>query len=259
VTGLGSVPRKAATTALERALRRRDLLAAAAADRIACNSYYSAECIRRAYGRHATVCYLGVDTATFTTDVAAAPVDDRTRPVALAVGALDPVKGHDLVVRALGLISDDERPALHLVFERYDPDYRREVEELAHERGVELTFHQGISDDALASLYRASSVTVLAAQLEPFGLVPLESLACGTPVVAVREAGYRETIDHGVNGYLADRSAGDIADGVRRVLRGELRAAPEALRAGVVSRWNWDAALKRQLELLSATAEGGRR
>lgn len=258
VTGLGSIPRWGATTVLERTLRRRDILAAAAVDRIACNSYYSAECIRRAYGRQATVCYLGVDTDTFSAAPAAALVADRARPIVIAVGALDPVKGHDLVVRGVGLISADERPALHLVFERYDADYRREVEGLAHELGVELNLHQGISDDRLAALYRASSVTVLAAQLEPFGLVPLESLACGTPVVAVREAGYRETIDHGVNGYLADRSAGDIADSVRRVLRGELRTAPDTLRAGVVSQWNWDAAVKRQLELLSATAEGGR-
>lgn len=259
VTGLGSIPRWAATTVLERTLRRRDLLAAAGADRIACNSYYSAECIRRAYGRQATVCYLGVDMQTFRAERLPDRVVDRGRPMAIAVGALDPVKGHDLVVRALGLISANERPALHLVFERCNPDYRRVVEVLAHDVGVELTFHQGVSDDSLAALYRSSSVTVLAAQLEPFGLVPLESLACGTPVVAVREGGYRETVDHGVNGYLVDRFPGEIADGVRRVLRGELQASPETLRGAVASRWNWDAAVKRQLELLNATAEGGGR
>ena len=260
LAGPGSVPRWAATTVLERALRRRDRLAAAAADRIACNSYYSAECIRRAYGRTATVCYLGVDTDVFTdvfTDGSPA-VPPPARPVAISVGALDRVKGHDLVVRALALLPEGERPSLRLVYERCDPAYRLEVEALAQSLGVRLEFRQGISDAALVGLYRSASVTVLAAQLEPFGLVPLESLACGTPVVALREAGYRETVEHGVNGYLVDRSATEMADALGRVLSGRLGASAAALRADVVSRWNWDTAVKRQLELLGATAGTGR-
>lgn len=252
LTGLGAVPRWAATTILERTLKTRDLRAAAAADEIACNSYYSAECIRRAYGRYATVCYLGVDHDTFTAGTVRLP----GAPQAIAVGALDRPKGQDLVVRALALLAPAERPLLHLVYERCDDEYRREVELLAGSLGVDLRFHRGVSDADLAALYRSSSVTVLTATLEPFGLVALESLACGTPVVAVREAGYRETVDDGVNGYLVARSVSDIAEGVRRVLRGALIASPAELRAAAVSRWSWDASVKHQVALLESTAEG---
>ena len=251
--GLGTVPRWTATAAMERTLRRRDILAAASASRLACNSYYSAETIWRAYGRDAEVCYLGVDTDTFTTT---SPRATGSGLQAMSVGALDRVKGHDLVIRAVGLLPRHERPVINLVFERCDETYRAEVESLAAGLGVELRLHQGISDSALANLYRSSTVTILTARLEPFGLVPLESLACGTPVVAVREAGYRETVEHGSNGFLVGRSPQELADGVRRVIRGELAATPDALRATVVGSWDWNASVKRQLELLTATAAG---
>jgi glycosyltransferase involved in cell wall biosynthesis len=199
------------------------------------------------------VCYLGVDTETFTTTAATPQLSGLQ---AMSVGALDRVKGHDLVVRAVGLLPPQERPVVNLVFERCDDSYRSEVESLAAERGVELRLHPGISDSALAMLYRASTVTILAARLEPFGLVPLESLASGTPVVAVREAGYRETVENGVNGFLVGRSPEEVADAVRRVIRGELAATRDALRATVLDAWDWETSVKRQLELLAATAAG---
>lgn len=247
----GSLPRWVATTGLEVTLRRRDRFAAAAADRIACNSQYSAESIQRAYGRTATVCYLGVDTDVFTP---ASPTQPAGPPSAVSVGALDRVKGHHLVIEALALVPANERPVLHLVYERFDPEYRREVEAVAGSSSVALVLHQGVADVELVDLYRSATVTVVAAQLEPFGLVPLESLACGTPVVAVREAGYRETVEDGVNGYLTERSAPALAEAIQRAMRGGLPASAAALRAGVLSRWAWDSSVKRQLELLGETA-----
>lgn len=238
--------------AQERVLRRSDRAAALAADRIACNSCYSAESIQRSYGRDPVVCHPGVDTDVF--DIGPG-VEFAGRPSVLSVGALEAVKGHDQVVRAVALVPEDDRPALDLVYERCDESYRTEVERLAASTGVELRLHRGISDSELARLYRSAAVTVLAARLEPFGLVALESMACGTPVVAVREAGYRETVEHGRGGYLVERSPAALAGGIARVLRGDLGRSPAAVRAGVVQRWGWDAAVKRQLELLVATAD----
>jgi len=244
--------RLTARKAQEAVLRRRDSAAALAATRIACNSYYSAEWIQRSYGRDATVCYPGVDTEVFDTGPGPPP---GVRPSVMSVGALEAVKGHDLVVRALALIPEPVRPALDLVYERGDDSYRREVERLAAAAGVEVRLHRGIPDAELAQLYRSAAATALAARLEPFGLVPLESMACGTPVVAVREAGYRETVQDGVGGYLVERSPAAVADGIARVLRRALGRSRAEVRAGVVDRWSWDAAVKRQLEVLAATAD----
>ncbi len=181
------LPRRAAAALRERFLRRDDRAAAMAADRIACNSYYSAESIQRAYGRGAVVSYLGVDTDVFDLGEEAHSANEAAS--VLSVGALDRTKGHDLIVRAVALLPTTDRPAIDLVYERVDPEYRAELDALAGDLGVRLRFHTGISDDDLVRLYRSAAVTVVAARLEPFGLVPLESIACGTPVVAVREGG----------------------------------------------------------------------
>jgi glycosyltransferase involved in cell wall biosynthesis len=240
---------------VEQALRRDDVAAVRAADRIICSSQYTVECVRRAYGREATRCYPGVDTDVF--GLGNAPNSGPPapgHPTVLSVGALDPSKGHHLVVQALALLPADRRPPLDLVYERVEPGYRREVEVLAAAGEVELRLHAGISDGALARLYQGATATVVAAQLEPLGLVPLESMACGTPVVAVREAGYRETVVDGVNGYLVDRSASDIADALGRVLTGSLGRSARQIRETVVDRWSWDVAVKRQIEQLAITA-----
>lgn len=245
------VLQRVAAGCVERALRRADRAAALAADRIACNSYYSAESIQRAYGRDAVVCLLGVDTEVF--DLGEPSVPGRLSVV--SVGALERVKGHDLVVRALALLAPGQRPALDIAYERCDVSYRDELVALAARGGVELRLHAGISDAELVDLYRSAAATVLAATLEPFGLVPLESMACGTPVVAIREAGYRETVDDGVNGYLVDRSASEMAAAVAKVAGGALGRTREQVRGTVVPRWGWDGAVKRQLEQLAITAE----
>jgi glycosyltransferase involved in cell wall biosynthesis len=246
--------RRAVAAGLERLLRRQDAASAVAACRLATNSCYSAESIRRAYGRDAAVCYLGIDTGTF--DIAP---DTPPSHTVMSVGALDASKGHDLVVRALALLPPASRPALDLVYERCDPAFRTEVEALAAAAGVDLRLLFGIPDAELARMYTAASATVVAARLEPFGLVPLEAIACGTPVVATREAGYRETVVDGVNGYLVDRSPTAVAEGIAQVLAGGLGRTPDELRRTVAQRWGWQAAAKRQLEQLALTAGDGRR
>ena len=245
------IGRRVAAGAVERALRASDRAAVAGAGRIACNSYYSAESIRRAYGRDAAVCYLGVDSEVFRADGprAAGP------PYVVSVGALEAVKGHDVVVEAAAMLPPGSRPAVHVVYERFDPGFRAALEALAAAKGVELRLHAGVSDPELAVLYRGAMATVAAARLEPFGLVPLESMCCGTPVVVFREAGYRETVDDGVNGYLVDRSTADVAAAVARVMAGALDRTPQQIRRTVVPRWGWDAAVKRQLEQLSMAAD----
>jgi glycosyltransferase involved in cell wall biosynthesis len=249
--------RRAVAWSSERVLRARDRAAVLAADRIACNSCYTAESIQRAYGREVSVCSPGIDTETFSLGPAEGSPDDRA--TVLSVGSLEEVKGHDLVVRATALLPPATRPSLEVVYERCDDRYRHRLEALAASSGVELRLHPGIADAELVRRYRQASVTVVAARLEPLGLVPLESLACGTPVVAVREAGYRETVRDGVNGYLVERSPSAVAEAMARVMQGGLGRTGAELRASVVPAWDGPAAVKPVLELLTATADQRRR
>ena len=93
-------------------LRSVDVASGRAANRILCNSAFSAEAVARAYGRVGHVSPLGTDLDRFTLSTA-----PRSGHV-LSVGALVPAKGHDLVVEAIGRLPVDLRPTLVIPNER---------------------------------------------------------------------------------------------------------------------------------------------
>jgi glycosyltransferase involved in cell wall biosynthesis len=201
-----------ADTGLQALLGQVDRWAMAAATSVCANSWFSAESISRVYGREAAVVPLGVDPDAFT------PADVPRRDL-VAVGGLEPFKRHDQLIRSVALLPPGERPPLRIVTGRPSPEERRYLEQLAYECGVELTIAESVSDADLVQAYRSALATCCVASLEPFGLTVLESVACGTPVVAVAEGGYRETVRDGVNGLLVARSDEAIAEGIRRVMR----------------------------------------
>lgn len=248
-TGIGRLVRRMEAR-FEMHLGEIDIRAARAADVMAVNSYYSAESAYRAYGRYGVVSYLGVDTDVFTTS------DERpARRGIISVGALHSSKGHDLVIEAAGRLPLAERPPVTVVYERETNGEPSRLAALARESGVELSLRRSIDDVALAQLYRSSLATVCAASLEPFGLTAVESMACGTPVVAVREGGFREVVTPG-NGYLVDRDPGALADAVRDLVARPDTFDPAALRDAVASFWSWRAAgerLDRVLQMATKT------
>ncbi|MGH9291805.1 MAG: glycosyltransferase family 4 protein, partial [Acidimicrobiales bacterium] len=237
--------------------KRRDRRAVACVGRILCNSLFSADIISAVYGVEPVVCYLGVGTGAFSPQVdhLAAGVDSEVLRV-MSVGALHPVKGHDLALEAAALAGAvlDHPVEVDVVYERERPGYKAEVESLASGLGVALRLHRGITDQELAGLYRSATVTVCAARLEPFGLITLESMSCGTPVVAVSQGGFRETVVDGVNGYLTERNRSPLAEGVVRVARGEIGATPQSLHSSVAEHWSWDRSAARVADQLRAAA-----
>ncbi len=217
----------------ELALRWSDRRAFHAATHVATNSAFTAESIYRSYGRTSTVVPLGVDMEAFR------PTGSPNGNFVISVGALDATKGHHKIVRALGLLPVGSRPDLRVVYERAAPGHQDLLSELASAHGVTLHLHQGVSDAELAALYSTARATVCAARLEPFGLTPLESLSCGTPVVAINEGGFRESVSSGYNGLLVPPILEGIAGGIARVLGGEITTNPADIRESVRSR-TWD-------------------
>jgi glycosyltransferase involved in cell wall biosynthesis len=78
--------------------------------------------------------------------------------------------------------------------------------------------------------------------MEPFGLVPLESMACGTPVVAVAEGGVRESVTHGKTGLLAERLPQQFAEALRSLLEDPTLGARLGgyAREEALERWRWE-------------------
>ena len=83
---------------------------------------------------------------------------------------------------------------------------------------VDMEILSLINDHELAVLYNQAEVVVYSPYLEPFGLVPVESMACGTPVVAVKEGGVRETVIHKKTGLLIDRDEELFGDAITKML-----------------------------------------
>lgn len=241
--------RNIARAPFDRVLRHADRRAVAAASVLVANSSFSIEAIERAYGRSALLCHPGADL-------------DRFRPSSvprsgvLSVGALDPTKGHDLIVEALGLLPESTRPSLTIVYQRCDPLFAEQLAEQAARAGVCVQLERGLSDVDLATRYSEAAVTVCAARLEPFGLTVLESIASGTPVVAVREGGFRESVMPGRNGELVDRDPVALASKIEAVLSGMTQPDPAAVRATLIPYWTWDRTVRDLHELFSRTAGG---
>ncbi|MDD4652639.1 MAG: glycosyltransferase family 4 protein [Methanothrix sp.] len=176
------------------------------------NSCFSSEAILRAYGKNSFVSYLGVDRELFK------PLKLEKEQYVLSVGSIVAEKGFDFIIRALGLVDRTIRPRLIIVGNTVKPAYRDYLVRLAAEKGVNLETKVLIDDSELVSLYNKAKLCVYAPFLEPFGLVPVEAMACGTPVVAVREGGVRESVVHKESGLLTNRDEKEFAGAITELL-----------------------------------------
>ena len=166
----------------------------------------------------------GVDLARFT------PLGDECSPWTpgatrlLCLGRLVERKGVETAIEALQQLPDAELvvaggpPAGRAAAD--DPDVRR-LRQHAERLGVAGRVHLvgGVSQDDAAALLRAADVVLAVPWYEPFGIVPLEAMACGTPVVASAVGGMLDTVDPGITGeHVPPRDATAVADAVRRVV-----------------------------------------
>jgi glycosyltransferase involved in cell wall biosynthesis len=214
-------------------------------DRVLVNSYFSRESVLRTYGVDAKVCYLGVDTALFR-DLGL----PRERFI-VGLGSFDSIKGVDLAVKAVALLPEP-RPPLVWVANSGNEAYRNEVTELARSLGVELRIQMAVSDAELVATLNKATLLLYTSRLEPFGFAPLEANACGLPVVGIAEGGIRETVQDGVNGFLADPEAGCIAHAASRLLQNPARARLMGERAAinVQRKWSLESSIDRLEKIL---------
>jgi teichuronic acid biosynthesis glycosyltransferase TuaC len=150
------------------------------------------------------------------------PVDRETwrsrlgfrRTTLLSVGNLVPLKGNDLAIRALRLL-----PEMELVIVGNGPE-RGGLGTLARELGVSdrVTFVGVMAQEDLRHYLGAADALVLASSREGWANVLLESMACGTPVVASNVGGTPEVVTAPEAGLMmAERTPEALADAVRRL------------------------------------------
>jgi glycosyltransferase involved in cell wall biosynthesis len=252
---LRSLWHRPATKLLDSVIARRDRRNFSAADAVLTNSRFTAAVIEKYYDSPAQVCRLGVDTDRFR------PSTGNRRDYVVSVGALEPHKGFDFVVRSLALLPEVGRPELVIVANYLNPGVATDLHRLARAHGVAMRVMEAVTEDELVALYQGARAFVYAPHEEPFGLAVLEAMACGIPVVAVAEGGVVESVMAGASGLLTDRKESLFAEALSRVLSdGELAMAMgnEGRRLAKTD-WSWQAAGRRLEAHLEEVVSGHQR
>ncbi len=150
--------------------------------------------------------------------------DERVIVTVARLSARERYKGSDRVIHALSSLRQSHGAIRFIIVG--DGDDRPRLELLARELGVEkeVSFAGFVSDDELADYYRLADVFVMPSTGEGFGIVFLEAMGCGTPVVAGNRDGSVDAVDGGRLGMLVDpENVESISAGIARILdrRGE--------------------------------------
>lgn len=148
---------------------------------VVANSRFTKNNIDKAYDINARYCRLGVDPSVFRR-----PKNNKKGNYVLFIGERDDRLGYGLVKEAVLKLKRNNNIKL-----------------------INLGFSKGSkkvsSDKEMVKEYSNAIATICTHQNEPFGIPPLESMACETPVLAVNEGGYKETVIDGKTGYLLPR------------------------------------------------------
>lgn len=170
-------------------------------------------------------------------------------PLVVFVGRLEHEKGAQDAIDALARLGDGTHAGPHLVLAG-DGARRDDLRAQAEARAVGDRVHLPgrLPDATIAGLLATGDVAVVPSRYEPFGMVALEAMAAGTPVVVTDTGGLAEIVDDGVTGLVvppADPVA--LAGAVEALLDDRARAARLATAAGQVVRtqYGWDRVAER--------------
>ncbi|MBW2064203.1 MAG: glycosyltransferase [Deltaproteobacteria bacterium] len=185
--------------------------------------------------------------------------------IILFVGRIVPLKGIDRLLSALACLKQRDR--LRLLVIGGDEQCRMEVERLRNlsenlRIKDSVTFLGLVEQEMLPYFYSAADLCVFPSYYESFGLVALESLACGTPVVATDVGDMRNIILEGKTGYVVhDNDPGSLADKIALLLSlSKAKAkAIESIKSSI-ARYSWDniaGVIMREYGRITANQRGG--
>lgn len=187
---------------------------AQSADTIMTASNYIKNKVKFAYGRNAIVNRLGVDTHIFNN------ANNKNSNYLLFIGQKEKVTGYEFAKNVSDILGTG---------------YEIKV---IDSRSNKLA----LTDKQMANIYSEAFLTLCTSYNEPFGLTAIESMACGTPVLAVNEGGYKESVIDGVTGYLLPRNAKAFA---KKII--ELKNNPSLYKKlsvncvkTVKEKWSWE-------------------
>ena len=181
-------------------------------------------------------------------------------PIVLYVGRYSPVKGLDYLFKVLSYL--EHLGSLRLVLVGGDGEHSRMFEHLQSEAKAlniqhRLIFTGSVDQEILPVYYSAADVLAVPSHYESFGLVALEALACGTPVVTTPVGAMKTIVQNGVTGYVAEGSdARHFAQLMEAMVLKQHQGGllPLKIRASV-TKWTWARSASLLLEAYQAWSE----
>lgn len=173
-----------------------------------------------------------------------------TESIVLYAGRLEWRKGIGTLVQSIvDLRGKWQDIALYIIgggstktSKRLDTDELSRLKALIHELGIENRVHflGAKPQGQIAQYYAAADVCAVPSYYEPFGIVPIEAMACGTPVVASRTGGMQFTVQDGVTGHLAiPRCPASLGANIDAVLKKGKQAYAQAARDRILHHFAW--------------------
>lgn len=184
------------------------------------------------------------------------PVRGR-EPFVLVAGRIMWQKQIELAIEAIELLERRERPVRLVIAGAVDVKSQPYLAELRRRAaGLDVTFVVDPEDSALGSLYRQCAAVVFTARNEDFGIVPLEAMASGAPVIAVDAGGPRETVLHGQTGWLLPGEPEPFADQIAAVVdAGDDVAAIRQAAIARAAEFGWDHFARRIDDVMELLAD----
>jgi glycosyltransferase involved in cell wall biosynthesis len=161
------------------------------AQTIVANSSFTAQNIQKAYGKNAQVALLGVDTDFYH------PLNSKKQSDILFIGEKVNQEGYYLLEKAQKQIKTKVT-----ILSRKNNKF-------------------SLTDQDMIKAYNNAKIVLALSFNEPFGLIPLEAMACGVPVIALNEGGYTETIHDAKTGFLIPRDSKILAEKINYLLQNE--------------------------------------
>ena len=144
------------------------------------------------------------------------------RPIVFFGGRMTPQKGIDTLIRAAKIYNNSEINPITIL--AGDGSLKESHENLAKELGIkDIYFIGNQTHSQMVNLFNLGDIAVLPSNFEPFGLVAVEALACGTPVIAGNIGGFRTIINEKVGDKIEPGDHENLAKKVIRFLETDFK------------------------------------
>jgi D-inositol-3-phosphate glycosyltransferase len=171
----------------------------------------------------------------------------------LFVGRIEQIKGIDVLLNALAILKQEQAASLRhmclsIIGGTIDDEAQEDAElarlkALGRELGLDglVTFLGAKDQEALQYYYCAAEVVIMPSDYESFGMVALEAMACGTPVIASEVGGLAYLIQDGVTGFhVPTRDPAELAGKIRLIFENEaLRREMSVAATAYAQRYDW--------------------